>query len=217
MASRGPGDGYAGGCRRVQGPSESLSVGTCAVLAPCLREARSCLVAAWCRGGCCPRGPAPGDLVLLLLATRAPYSLAVLLAAHHPTGECGPSPSWAPRWVGAREAEFSNRITWLLTLENGPRLRPLPNPCSLRLRPLPNPYSPRLRPHPSPHSPRLRPLPSPYSPRLRPTSRPRLPRNPRRRTNHPIPECWSSPVIRPSCRHSRPSRGRTGATASARS
>ena len=74
MASRGPGDGYAGGCRRVQGPSESLSVGTCAVLAPCLREARSCLVAAWCRGGCCPRGPAPGDLVLLLLVTRAPYA-----------------------------------------------------------------------------------------------------------------------------------------------
>ena len=107
MASRGPGDGYAGGCRRVQGPSEFLSVGTCAVLAPCLREARSCLVAAWCRGGCCPRGPAPGDFVLLLLATRAPYSLAVLLADHHPTGECGPSPSWAPRWVGAREAEIS--------------------------------------------------------------------------------------------------------------
>ena len=111
MASRGPGDGYAGGCRRVQGPSESLSVGTCAVLAPCLREARSCLVAAWCRGGCCPRGPAPGDLVLLLLATRAPYSLAVLLAARHPTGECGPSPSWAPRWVGAREAEISCSLT----------------------------------------------------------------------------------------------------------
>ena len=107
MASRGPGDGYAGGCRRVQGPSESLSVGTCAVLAPCLREARSCLVAAWCRGGCCPRGPAPGDLVLLLLATRAPYSPAVFLAAHHPSGECGPSPSWTPRWVGSRRAEFS--------------------------------------------------------------------------------------------------------------
>ena len=107
MASRGPGDGYAGGCRRVQGPSEFLSVGTCAVLAPCLREARSCLVAAWCRGGCCPRGPAPGDLVLLLLATRAPYSPAVFLAAHHPSGECGPSPSWTPRWVGSRRAEFS--------------------------------------------------------------------------------------------------------------
>ena len=107
MASRGPGDGYAGGCRRVQGPSEFLSVGTCAVLAPCLREARSCLVAAWCRGGCCPRVPAPGDLVLLLLATRAPYSPAVFLAAHHPSGECGPSPSWTPRWVGSRRAEFS--------------------------------------------------------------------------------------------------------------
>ena len=107
MASRGPGDGYAGGCRRVQGPPEFLSVGTCAVLAPCLREARSCLVAAWCRGGCCPRGPAPGDLVLLLLALRVPYSPAVFLAAHHPSGECGPSPSWTPRWVGSRGAEIS--------------------------------------------------------------------------------------------------------------
>ena len=107
MRSRGADDGYAGGCRRVQGPPESLSVGTCAVLAPCLREARSCLVAAWWQGGCCPRGPVPGDLVRLLLASRAPYSPAVLLAAHHPTGECGPSPSWAPWWVGGRGAEFS--------------------------------------------------------------------------------------------------------------
>ena len=173
MRSRGADDGYAGGCRRVQGPPESLSVGTCAVLAPCLREAWSCLVAAWWQGGCCPRGPVPGDLVRLLLASRAPYSPAVLLAAHHPTGECGPSPSWAPWWVGGRGAESSYQITWLLTLENGPRLRPLPIPYSLRLRPLPSPYSPWLRPPPSPHSPRLRPLHSPYSPRLRPTPRPR--------------------------------------------
>ena len=90
MASRGPGDGYAGGCRRVQGPSEFLSVGTCAVLAPCLREARSCLVAAWCRGGCCPRGPAPGDLVLLLLATRAPY---------RPCGIPGGPPPFGGEWT----------------------------------------------------------------------------------------------------------------------
>ena len=98
---KGSGRWVRGGCRRVQGPPEFLSVRTCAVLAPCLREAQSCLVAAWCRGGCCPRCPAPGDLVLLLLALRAPYSPAVFLAAHHPSGECGPSLSWTPRWAEA--------------------------------------------------------------------------------------------------------------------
>ena len=113
---KGSGRWVRGGLSPGEGPSESLSAGTCAVLAPCLREAWSCLVAALCRGGCCPRGPAPGDFVLLLLALRAPYSPAVFLAAHHPSGECGPSPSWAPGWVGSRGAEFSSCLKGLTQL-----------------------------------------------------------------------------------------------------
>ena len=47
-----------------------------------------------------------GGFVLVLLAFWLPYSPAVILAAHHPTGECGPSPSWTPGWVGNRGAEI---------------------------------------------------------------------------------------------------------------
>ena len=61
-----------------------------------------------CRDGCLPRGPVPGGFVRLLLASRFPYSPAVLLSALHPSGEWGPSPSWAPRWVGGRGVESKN-------------------------------------------------------------------------------------------------------------
>ena len=130
--SRELGDGYAGGCRRVQGPSELgaarasrrrarlsggpvlagrgrplLSAGMCTL--PAHRALR-----VWgpfcggCRDGCLPRGPVPGGFVRLLLASRFPYSPAVLLSALHPSGEWGPSPSWAPRWVGGRGVESKN-------------------------------------------------------------------------------------------------------------
>ena len=48
--------------------------------------------AAWLLGGCGSRDPVPGGIVSLLLAFRSPYSPAVLLADHHPSGECGRPP-----------------------------------------------------------------------------------------------------------------------------
>ena len=139
------GGGGGGVVARCRGRLSFLSVGTCAVLAPCLREARSCLVAAWCRGGCCPRGPTPGDFVLLLLATRAPYSLAVLLANHHPTGECGRPLVGLRGWREPARPKFLAHLPWRLLLPNGTRLRLSPNP------PNPRPRTPlRLRPTPYP-------------------------------------------------------------------
>ena len=93
--------------------------------------------AAWLCGGSGPRGPVPGGFVSLLLALRTPYSPAVLLADHHPSGECGRPPvGLRGGWEAAGPKLLSP--SWIpQTPCHGPRLRPTLAPrVSLRAKAL---------------------------------------------------------------------------------
>ena len=130
---------------------------------------------------CARRGPAslrPG--VGAVAAHAAPHPATSSCCFWRSGPRIAPRYSWRPTTLrgsvgrppvglrGGWEAagpKFLSALTWILTLENGPRLRP---PLTLRLRPLPFPRYPRLRPNPTP-----RPRPPPWL-RPDPTSLHRL-------------------------------------------
>ena len=127
---------------------------------------------------CARRGPAslrPG--VGAVAAHAAPHPATSSCCFWRSGPRIAPRYSWRPTTLrgsvgrppvglrGGWEAagpKFLSALTWILTLENGPRLRP---PLTPRLRPLPFPRYPWLRPNPTP-----RPRPPPLA-----SARPHIP------------------------------------------